>query len=33
MDVLGYLPQLKKGLGLTFEVYFLLDFFIKVFLI
>ena len=29
MDVLGYLPKLKKGLGLDFRANFLHDFSIK----
>ena len=33
MAVLGYLAKLKRGLGLAFDVHFLLDLFIKMFLI
>ena len=33
MDVLGYLPELKRVLGLAFGAYFLHDFSIKMFLI
>ena len=33
MGVLGYLPKLKRGLGLAFGVYFMHDFSIKIFLI
>ena len=32
MVVLGYLPELKRGLGITFGAYFLHDFSIKMFL-
>ena len=32
MAVLGYLPKLKKGLGLAFAAYFLHDLPIKMFL-
>ena len=33
MAVLGYLPKLKRGLGLAFGAHFLHDFSIKMFLI
>ena len=33
MVVLGYLAKLKSGLGLAFDVHFLHDLFIKMFLI
>ena len=33
MAVLGYLAKLKRGLGLAFDVHFLHDFSIKMFLI
>ena len=33
MAILGYLPTLKKELGLAFGAYFLRDFSIKMFLI
>ena len=33
LAVLGYLPNLKRGLGLAFGAYFQHDFFIKMFLI
>ena len=33
VSVLGYLPKLKKVLGLAFSVHFLHDFSVKMFLI
>ena len=33
MAVIGYLPKLKRGLGLDFGAHFLHDIFIKMFLI
>ena len=33
MAVLGYLAKLKTGLGLTFDVYFLYDFSVKMLVI
>ena len=33
MAVLGYSPQLKRGLGLAFDVHFLYDVSIKMFII
>ena len=33
MDVLGYLPKLKRGLELAFAAHFPYDFFIQVLLI
>ena len=33
MDVMGYLPKLKKGLGLAFGLHFLHDFSINMFFI
>ena len=33
MAVLGYLPKLKRGLGLAYGAHFLYEFSIKIFLI
>ena len=33
MDVLGYLPKLKRGLGLAFGAHFPHDFSLKMFLV